>query len=404
MLEFGVDVAISDDHLLVADRFGGYVYAYHKGTLGEWVFTERLLDASGGDIVLDGDRFITGSLAVQRYGGAITYDFDGARWIESGRLESPDVPSRSPWGETVALFDGRAAVANWGTTVLAFDRRDDTWEQIAELRPTAGVTGRIYFGDSLAVDNQFLFIGAPGEDTRGIPNEHGAVYIYRWDGHDPPVFVQKLEPGPVDYGPNFGSSLAVEGDTLVVGAIARRWVADRSIGAAYVYAYDGEQWTLHQELLAPEPQDGARFGWDVALDGDVLAVGALGEIGLTGVGAAHLFRREADGQWHHVERITSTVGGLDYAEAVALGGGQLAIGCSEFIHMGEDQGMAEVYGLDCLLCEVDLDADGRVTLFDFLAFANLFQDGDAQADLDGDGELTIFDFLAFQAAFDAGCG
>ena len=65
------------------------------------------------------------------------------------------------------------------------------------------------------------------------------------------------------------------------------------------------------------------------------------------------------------------MGGIDYAEAVDLGGGQLAIGCSEFLRMGEDQGMAEVY---------DLDGDD-----------------------DGDGELTIFDFLAFGAAFDAGC-
>ena len=55
-------------------------------------------------------------------------------------------------------------------------------------------------------------------------------------------------------------------------------------------------------------------------------------------------------------------------------------------------------------CPPDLDADGTLTIFDFLTFLNLFQDGDAQADFDGDGELTLFDFLAFQNAFDAGCG
>ncbi|MFI4882067.1 MAG: GC-type dockerin domain-anchored protein, partial [Phycisphaerales bacterium JB064] len=47
--------------------------------------------------------------------------------------------------------------------------------------------------------------------------------------------------------------------------------------------------------------------------------------------------------------------------------------------------------------------DGALTIFDFLLFFNLFDDGDTQADFDGDGELTIFDFLAFQTAFDAGC-
>jgi len=54
-------------------------------------------------------------------------------------------------------------------------------------------------------------------------------------------------------------------------------------------------------------------------------------------------------------------------------------------------------------CPADIDRDGVLTVFDFLAFQNLFDDGDPRADLDGDGELTLFDFLAFQTAFDAGC-
>ncbi len=54
-------------------------------------------------------------------------------------------------------------------------------------------------------------------------------------------------------------------------------------------------------------------------------------------------------------------------------------------------------------CAADLDGDGSLTLFDFLAFQNLFDAGDARADFDGDGSLTIFDFLAFQNEFDAGC-
>ncbi len=54
-------------------------------------------------------------------------------------------------------------------------------------------------------------------------------------------------------------------------------------------------------------------------------------------------------------------------------------------------------------CRADLDGDGQLTIFDFLAFQNLFDAGDPIADFDGDGSLTIFDFLAFQNEFDAGC-
>ena len=54
-------------------------------------------------------------------------------------------------------------------------------------------------------------------------------------------------------------------------------------------------------------------------------------------------------------------------------------------------------------CRADIDGDGELTLFDFLAFQNLFATGDLAADFDGDGELTLFDFLAFQNEFAIGC-
>ncbi|MEO1008889.1 MAG: GC-type dockerin domain-anchored protein [Planctomycetota bacterium] len=54
-------------------------------------------------------------------------------------------------------------------------------------------------------------------------------------------------------------------------------------------------------------------------------------------------------------------------------------------------------------CRPDIDGDGSLTIFDFLAFQNLFDAGDLAADFDGDGSLTIFDFLEFQNEFDAGC-
>ncbi|UYV13917.1 MAG: hypothetical protein NCW75_06415 [Phycisphaera sp.] len=54
-------------------------------------------------------------------------------------------------------------------------------------------------------------------------------------------------------------------------------------------------------------------------------------------------------------------------------------------------------------CRADIDGDGALTIFDFLAFQNAFDAGDLLADFDGDGALTIFDFLAFQNEFDAGC-
>lgn len=70
---------------------------------------------------------------------------------------------------------------------------------------------------------------------------------------------------------------------------------------------------------------------------------------------------------------------------------------------GAGGGFAYIRGARPDTCRVDLDGDDELTIFDFLAFQNLFDAGDLLADFDGDEELTIFDFLAFQNEFDAGC-
>lgn len=79
------------------------------------------------------------------------------------------------------------------------------------------------------------------------------------------------------------------------------------------------------------------------------------------------------------------------------------------IHDGRDEPGLGIVSFDpvattCDTCRTDLDGDGALTLFDYLAFTGLFGLGDPQADFDGDGSLTIFDFLVYQTEFDAGCG
>lgn len=56
------------------------------------------------------------------------------------------------------------------------------------------------------------------------------------------------------------------------------------------------------------------------------------------------------------------------------------------------------------VCHVDFDRDGKLTIFDFIAFQDAFTRGDPPADFDGDGELTVFDYLLFQSRFIIGCG
>ena len=405
-LEFGVDVRINDEHLIVVDRFG-WVYTYRKdASTGDWTLNQRVPGSSGGDIELDGDRFVTGSLGVERFGGAIVYEFDGALWQEAGRLTTPDDARWRGMGESVTLYGDAAALGNGGDGVRVYRHGSEGWQEIAFLISPDSPTRSSDFGYAMHMDERFLFIAAPGEDITG--GQDGAVYVYEFGAIGAPTLFQKLTvagPFPQGLGPRFGHSVYVDGDTLAVGA----WLfgpgcggEGNPYGSVFLYEFDGKRWEPTAYVIRPDPPcRGLNFGWDVCLDGDLLAVGARGD----GMGTCHLYRRQADRQWVHARAVTlEGMGGFDYAESVSLGGGQLAIGGSEGFTMGFDQGVADVFDLDCLLCTPDLDADDRLSVFDFLAFFNLFEDGDPIADFDGDGEFTLFDFLAFQDAFDAGCG
>jgi len=152
-------------------------------------------------------------------------------------------------------------------------------------------------------------------------------------------------------------------------------------------------------LMDAEPQDVG--GWRLAVD-DVDGDGNPDMV-VTGVDSTDwgVLLNQGDGtfvvegQYPHNDLGSVELGDLD-------GDGRLDVILSssedpnDGVHIFVNQG-------ELAVCPADLDADGQLTIFDFLAFQNLFQDADPRADFDGDGDFTIFDFLAFQNAFDAGC-
>ncbi|MFI4917437.1 MAG: GC-type dockerin domain-anchored protein [Phycisphaerales bacterium JB060] len=95
---------------------------------------------------------------------------------------------------------------------------------------------------------------------------------------------------------------------------------------------------------------------------------------------------------------------LTYGDAAfALTGGSLLAGYSQFESNPKNAARLFVQPAAIGGCPADIDGDGVLTIFDFLAFQNAFDAGEPIADFDGDGVLTLFDFLAFQNQFDAGC-
>jgi len=148
------------------------------------------------------------------------------------------------------------------------------------------------FGTAVAAAPDLIAVGAPGDDREG--SEAGAVHFFTPDGGgwiEQGVLVG-AEPRTGD---RFGSSLAIAGDLLAVGAPGRDEDGS-SAGAVYLFRRDGASWQSVAVLAAPDPTTGARFGTSVAfLDADRLAIGASGHDGdESGAGATYLFLRQGD--------------------------------------------------------------------------------------------------------------
>jgi glycosylphosphatidylinositol phospholipase D len=172
-------------------------------------------------------------------------------------------------------------------------------------------------------------------------------------------------------------------------------------------------------------QGGSGFGWPIEAAGDVdgdgvgdMVVGATDydARGTFDVGAAYLIYGRRGGfpastpvadhprtvRFEGVERNDRTGSRLGSGDINGDGVPDLIIAAPGADDPSDSGRVYVVYGRD-VPCPADLDADGALTIFDFLAFQNLFDAMDPRADFDGDDAFTIFDFLAFQNAFDAGC-
>ncbi len=150
------------------------------------------------------------------------------------------------------------------------------------------------FGYSLAQSGTTMVVGAYHEDSGvgGVNNSgadnsasaSGAVYVFDDGGGDwiQQAYIKALETGVNDH---FGYSVAIDGNTLVVGAPgeASGVVGDRfdnsapATGAAYVFTRTDKNWTQRAYLKASNMGLNDNFGWNVAIDGDWIAISAIGE-------------------------------------------------------------------------------------------------------------------------------
>ena len=237
----------------------------------------------------------------------------------------------------------------WPSVVMIFGMLgpDVVRAQCPELDKLLASQGEAFdnYGSSVAIDGSLAVVGAALEDGAGL--DHGAAYVYRFDGSHW-VEEQRLVAGDGEEGDWFGYSVAVVQDpveTIAVGA----WYDDESggvdSGSVYVFQHSGGSWQLDQKLIASDATAGAWFGTDVALDGDALLVGAMGDnVGGEDRGSAYLFRSGRFG-WLEEAKLTGSAGGnWDYFGSVVDVEGDVALIAAASADPGVvDGGAAYVY-------------------------------------------------------------
>src|SRR5262245_41928105 len=263
------------------------------------------------------------SFACGRGGGELTYNkllvYDAREREVAARFELE--------GRRLAIVveDGEA---EYPVTI------DPLFTQQAKLTASDGAASD-EFGVSVAISGDTAVVGAPGPST-GAPKPPGAVYIFMRNATTtPPSWTQqaKLTPSDSAASDGFGSSVAIDGDTVVVGAFPGSFDEGFGQGVAYIFVRDATttppSWTERQKLSASDGAEKDGFGGSVAIDGGTLVVGAaFANIGgKFGQGAAYVFVRSGT-TWSQQQKLTASDGksGDSFGESVAIDGDTVVIG------------------------------------------------------------------------------
>jgi hypothetical protein len=145
------------------------------------------------------------------------------------------------------------------------------------------------FGQAVAISGDWAVVGAPSEST--IADVSGAVYVFQRVGT---IWTQtqKIKASDAAFGDNFGSSVAIEGATFVVGAPGATIQGVTGAGAAYVFELSGSVWSESFKIVLPPAMDQPRLGLPAVIDQGRILIGARSEpVHGSESGAAHLFER-----------------------------------------------------------------------------------------------------------------
>ena len=273
---------------------------------------------------------------------------------ETAKLTASDATVRHYFGNSVALDDDTMVVGAphndmGGGAAYVYVRRSGEWAQVAKLTAGDAAAGDL-FGQSVAIDGDTVVVGAPGDDDGG--SNSGSAYVFSkpaggWLSASSAIKLTAADATADDY---FGAKVAIDGSTIVVGA---PWSGEDATGwgSTYVFSKPAGGWATANGDVKLTAAHSFFFAVALAIDGDTIAVGGEldGIANNTGwpLGAVYVFSKPAGG-WASASgdvRLTASDAGYDdrFGGSVAIDGDTIVVGAPRDDDGGSDAGSAYVF-------------------------------------------------------------
>lgn len=323
-------------------------------------------DIFGFSAGLDGDTAVIAAPGNDDHGAAsgsayiFQWDAPTGTWVEVTKLTASDAAVDDHFGQHVAISGDIVVVGAIYDDLVVGDEgaayvfyRDqggaDNWGEVAKLTASDAALDD-WLGCSVAIDGSRVVVGAQMADGAGTNS--GKAYVFDRDAGGPDNWgeVKILTASDAAADATFGRSVAVSGDTVIVGA-HHDAAGGTDSGAAYVFDRDqggAGAWGEVAKLGAADAAAGAFFGVSVAIDTHFVLVGAFGDsVTAFESGAAYLFERDLGGpdNWGELTKLVpSDAAAEDRAgNSVDIRGGTVVVGAGWHDSVADKAGAAYIF-------------------------------------------------------------
>jgi hypothetical protein len=378
---FGYAVTIYDDTIFIAspnsDYYQGSVYYlklddYEFFNNSSFILNEILLSADdggfydqfGASLATYGDYLVVGTTDDDDTNGGNSgsvYVFkknNNNGFDQIAKLIADDAEYGDLFGNSVSMYGDYIVIGSkWdddngsasGSAYVFKNDGNDNFDQIDKLTVNDGSSGD-QFGISVAIYGDYIVVGAYKDDV--INTDSGSAYVFVNDGNDSFVQIQKLSPNDAAYKDNFGNSVAMYGNYIVIGAYKNDDNGTDS-GSVYVFKNEsiGESFNIIQiaKLNANDGSNVDIFGNSVAIYDNYIVVGAYldDDSGLNS-GSVYVFKNDGNDSFDQIAKLTANDGAANdnFGYSVSIYGDYIVIGSIGDDDNGSASGSAYVFKND----------------------------------------------------------